>query len=82
MTRYAADHARLGEQKIVVLTDVAGNRRLRIARHGAALLSYEVAVAGVVQDLADGYRSRDRDLRRQSPALRRESMGRSSRPDD
>jgi aldose 1-epimerase len=56
MTRYAADHARLGEQKIVVLTDVAGNRRLRIARHGAALLSYEVAVAGVVQDLADGYR--------------------------
>jgi aldose 1-epimerase len=56
MTRYAADHALLGEQKIVVLTDVAGNRRLRIARHGAALLSYEVAVGGVVQDLADGYR--------------------------
>jgi aldose 1-epimerase len=56
MTRYAADHALLGEQKIVVLSDDAGSRRLRIARHGAALLSYEVAVAGVMQDLADGYR--------------------------
>jgi aldose 1-epimerase len=56
MTRYAADHALLGEQKIVVLTDDEGNRRLRIACHGAALLSYEVAFGGVVQDLADGYR--------------------------
>jgi aldose 1-epimerase len=56
MTRYAAEHARLGEQEIVVLTDHADNRRLRIARHGAALLSYEVAFGGVVQDLADGYR--------------------------
>jgi aldose 1-epimerase len=56
MTRYTAEHARLGEQEIVVLTDRADNRRLRIARHGAALLSYEVAFGGVVQDLADGYR--------------------------
>jgi aldose 1-epimerase len=56
MTRYAAENARLGEQEIVVLTDRADNRRLRIARHGAALLSYEVAFGGVVQDLADGYR--------------------------
>jgi aldose 1-epimerase len=56
MTRYAAENARLGEQEIVVLTDHADNRRLRIARHGAALLSYEVALGGVTQDLADGYR--------------------------
>jgi aldose 1-epimerase len=56
MTRYAAENARLGEQEIVVLTDHADNRRLRIARHGAALLSYEVVFGGVVQDLADGYR--------------------------
>lgn len=56
MTRYAAENARLGEQEIVVLTDRADNRRLRISRHGAALLSYEVAFGGVVQDLADGYR--------------------------
>jgi aldose 1-epimerase len=56
MTRYAAEHALLGEQKIVLLTDEGGNRRLRIARHGAALLSYEVSVAGVMQDIADGYR--------------------------
>jgi aldose 1-epimerase len=56
MTRYAAENARLGEQEIVVLTDHADNRRLRVARHGAALLSYEVMFGGVVQDLADGYR--------------------------
>jgi aldose 1-epimerase len=56
MTRYAAENARLGEQEIVVLTDHADNRRLRMAHHGAALLSYEVAFGGVTQDLADGYR--------------------------
>jgi aldose 1-epimerase len=56
MTRYAAEHALLGEQKIVVLTDETGGRRLRIAQHGAALLSYEVSVAGVMHDFADGYR--------------------------
>jgi aldose 1-epimerase len=55
MTRYAADHAQWGTQEIVVLTDHLDNQRLRIARHGAALLSYEVTVAGVTQDLADGY---------------------------
>jgi aldose 1-epimerase len=61
MTRYAADHAQLGTQEIVVLTDHTDNRRLRLALHGAALLSYEVNVAGamqaaVMQDIADGYR--------------------------
>ncbi|MGH8158869.1 MAG: aldose 1-epimerase [Rhodanobacter sp.] len=54
--RYAAERARLGEQPIVVLTSPGGSRRLRIACHGAALLSFEVAVDGAMHDLADGYR--------------------------
>lgn len=53
---YAAERAQLGEQPIVVLTSPDGSRRLRIACHGAALLSFEVAVEGSVRDLADGYR--------------------------
>lgn len=55
-TRYTAERARLGAQEIVVLTDPGGSRRLRIARHGAALLSFEVALDGAMHDLADGYR--------------------------
>lgn len=55
-TRYAAERAWLGEQPIVVLTSPDGSRRLRIACHGAALLSFEVAVGGTMHDLADGYR--------------------------
>lgn len=54
--RYAAERDRLGEQPIVVLTSPDGNRRLRIACHGAALLSFEVVVGGSLRDLADGYR--------------------------
>ncbi|MHB1272273.1 MAG: aldose epimerase family protein [Rhodanobacter sp.] len=56
MMRYAAEQARLGEQAIVILTDHHDQRRLRIARHGAALLSFEVRASGVAHDLADGYR--------------------------
>ncbi|HEV2681603.1 MAG TPA: aldose epimerase [Rhodanobacter sp.] len=55
-TRYGAERAWLGEQAIVVLTDHTGQRRLRIALHGAALLSFEVPFAGAMHDLADGYR--------------------------
>jgi aldose 1-epimerase len=55
-TRYGAEQAWLGEQTIVVLTDHAGQRCLRIALHGAALLSFEVPFAGVMHDLAGGYR--------------------------
>ncbi|OOG62932.1 aldose epimerase [Rhodanobacter sp. B04] len=55
-TRYAAERAQLGDQEIVVLADPAGGRRLRIARHGAVLLSFEVARDGAMHDLADGYR--------------------------
>ncbi|MDE2156387.1 MAG: aldose epimerase [Xanthomonadaceae bacterium] len=56
MMRYAAEQARLDGQGIVILTDHHGRRRLRIARHGAALLSFEVRASGVEHDLADGYR--------------------------
>lgn len=54
--RYAAGQDRLGEQEIVVLAEPASGRRVRIARHGAALLGFEVDAAGSVRDLADGYR--------------------------
>ena len=55
VARYTAERARLGEQPIVVLTSPDG-RRLRIACHGAALLSFEVVADGAMRDLADGYR--------------------------
>ena len=55
-TRYTAARSHLGGQEIVALADAGGNRRVRIARHGAALLSFEVDVAGTARDLADGYR--------------------------
>ncbi len=54
--RYSAERAQLGDQAIVVLTDRSGDRRVRIARHGAALLSFEVPFEGVMHDLADGHR--------------------------
>ena len=56
MPRYTAGPAALGAQAIVVLTDQNDGRRLRIACHGAALLSFEVPTAGGMRDLADGYR--------------------------
>jgi aldose 1-epimerase len=55
-TRYTAEQASLGEQDIVALSDHADRQRLRIARHGAALLSFEVPVSRAMRDLADGYR--------------------------
>jgi aldose 1-epimerase len=56
MTRYAAATDLLGDQEIVVLSDATSGRRLRIARHGAALLNFEVTLDGSTHDLADGYR--------------------------
>ncbi|MEO6926749.1 MAG: aldose epimerase [Rhodanobacter sp.] len=58
-TRYGAEHSRLGDQPIVVLHDRHDRRRLRIALHGAALLGFEVPLAGAMHDLADGYRDAD-----------------------
>jgi aldose 1-epimerase len=54
--RYAAERSCLGGQEIVVLADAGSGRRVRIARHGAALLDFEADIAGAVRDLADGYR--------------------------
>lgn len=54
-TRYTARLGRVGDQDIVVLTDVDGGQCVRIARHGAALLSFETDFDGATRDLADGY---------------------------
>lgn len=56
MTHYTAEKAQLGEQQILVLTDHDGQRKLRVACHGAALLSFEVPVNGMAHDIADGYK--------------------------
>ena len=55
MDGYTAERATLGEQPIVVLADDAGHR-VRIACHGAALLSLEVPRNGRAFDIAWGYR--------------------------
>ena len=55
-TRYAAGCSRLDGLDIVVLADAGSGRQVRIARHGAALLGFEVVFAGATRDLADGYR--------------------------
>ena len=55
--RYSAEQCLLDGQVVLTLGDRHDGRRLRIARHGAALLGFEVPVAGVLRDLADGYRS-------------------------
>lgn len=55
-TRYAVGHDLLGGQDIVVLTEPGTGRHVRIARHGAALLSFDAGVAAIARDLADGYR--------------------------
>ena len=54
--RYGAEPAWLGDRSIVVLTDHTDHWRVRIAQHGAALLSFEVPLGGAMHDLAGGYR--------------------------
>ncbi|MEP6897963.1 MAG: aldose epimerase [Rhodanobacter sp.] len=56
MTRFTATMDALGDQDIAVLDDSTTLRRVRIARHGAALLNFEVMLDGHMHDLADGYR--------------------------
>lgn len=56
-TRYSVEHGALGDQPLVLLTDREGRRRVRIALHGAALLSFEVPLGDGTHDLADGHRS-------------------------
>lgn len=54
-SRYTAARALLDDRPIVVLADDAG-RRVRIACHGAALVSFEIPRAGRSFDIAAGYR--------------------------
>ncbi len=53
--RYSVERALIDEQPIVVLRDDAG-RRVRIACHGAALISFELVRDGRPFDVAAGYR--------------------------
>jgi len=57
MAQYLAERSQLGTHDIVVLADPARGRRLRIARRGATLLSFEVPVGAGSHDIADGYRN-------------------------
>lgn len=56
MAQFLAERSRLGAHDIVVLSDPAQGRRVRIARRGATVLSFEVPVGGASRDIADGYR--------------------------
>lgn len=56
MAEFLAERGQVGEHGIVVLTDVARGRRVRIARRGATVLSFEVPSAQGVRNIADGYR--------------------------
>jgi aldose 1-epimerase len=53
--KYTSEHSMIGDQPIVVLQNDAG-RRVRIARHGAALIGFEVLRGGRPFDIAAGYR--------------------------
>ena len=53
---YTVNRSMLGNQPIVELQDEAG-RRVRIARHGATLIGFEVPRKGQPFDLAAGYRN-------------------------
>ncbi|MGA8093377.1 MAG: hypothetical protein WB823_03860 [Steroidobacteraceae bacterium] len=53
--KYSVERSSLGEQSIVVLQDDTG-RRVRIARHGAALIGFEVPRGGRPFDIAAGHR--------------------------
>ena len=56
MAEFLAERGQVGEHGIVVLTDVARGRRVRIARRGATVLSFEVPSPDGVRNIADGYR--------------------------
>lgn len=59
MAEYLAERTQLERHELAVLTDVAQGRRVRIARRGATLLSFEVPAPGGSWDIADGYRDAD-----------------------
>ncbi|WP_243042011.1 aldose 1-epimerase [Dyella sedimenti] len=56
MAEYLAERGQLGRHDIAVLTDTVRGRRVRIARRGATVLSFELPTGQGVRDIADGYR--------------------------
>ncbi|WP_109126236.1 aldose epimerase [Dyella sp. C11] len=56
MAEYLAERGQVGDHQIVVLTDQATGRRVRIARRGATLMSFEVPTPQGLRNIADGYR--------------------------
>src|SRR5512142_981507 len=56
MAEYLAERTQLESHELAVLTDVAHGRRVRIARRGATVLSFEVSAHHGAWDIADGYR--------------------------
>ena len=62
--RYTVQRAELESQKIVLLKDRVDQRQVRIACHGAALLSFEVNMDGVSRDIADGHRNAQEIMQR------------------
>jgi len=59
MADYLAERTQLESHELAVLTDAAHGRRVRIARRGATLLSFEVPAPGGAWDIADGYRDEE-----------------------
>src|SRR5690348_3987330 len=59
MATYQAERTRLGSHELAVLTDAAHGRRVRIARRGATLLSFDVPSPDGIRNIADGYRDAD-----------------------
>jgi len=55
MAEFLAERGQVGDHGIVVLSDVTGGRRVRIARRGATLISFAVPSSGGTRDIADGY---------------------------
>lgn len=56
MAEFLAERGQIGDHGIVVLTDTARGRCVRIARRGATLISLEVPTPNGARDIADGYR--------------------------
>ncbi len=56
MAEYLAERGQVGDHGIVVLSEAARGRRVRIARRGATLLSFEVPSLHGAWNIADGYR--------------------------
>lgn len=56
MSVFSIEQARLGSHEIVILRDADRGRSARLAHRGATLIGLEQVIAGVVHQLADGYR--------------------------